>query len=75
MTERQNSSTSQSYYSFSRAQHGEDVWLYENAFYGKSQGLILETGALDGIKYSTSFFFESFANWTAIHIGSFTILD
>ena len=31
-------------------------------------GTILESGALDGIKYSNSLYFEKQANWTAIHI-------
>jgi FkbM family methyltransferase len=58
------------YTKISRAQDHEDVWLYENWFYGLENGVIMESGALDGIKYSTSFFFETFLKWTSIHIGS-----
>jgi len=50
------------------AQENEDIWLYENFFYGMVNGVIIESGALDGHKYSTSSLFEEFANWTAIHI-------
>jgi len=54
---------------FSRAQDQEDIWLYENWFYGHSNGLILESGALDGFVFSTSFMFERYLKWTAIHVG------
>eukprot|EP01041_Mallomonas_annulata_P003099 gene3099-6084_t len=54
--------------SMSFAQDQEDIWLYENFFYGMTNGLILESGALDGIIFSTSYFFEKFANWIAIHV-------
>mmetsp|Transcript_27866 Transcript_27866/g.28127 ORF Transcript_27866/g.28127 Transcript_27866/m.28127 type:complete len:306 (+) Transcript_27866:39-956(+) len=52
----------------SYAQDKEDIWLYENFFYGKVNGVIIESGALDGYWFSTSSFFERFANWTAVHI-------
>jgi hypothetical protein len=55
----------------SLAQDQEDIWLYENWFYGMENGIIMESGALDGIRYSTSFFFETFLKWTSIHIGVF----
>eukprot|EP00607_Mallomonas_marina_P002358 CAMPEP_0182425414 /NCGR_PEP_ID=MMETSP1167-20130531/11847_1 /TAXON_ID=2988 /ORGANISM="Mallomonas Sp, Strain CCMP3275" /LENGTH=259 /DNA_ID=CAMNT_0024606129 /DNA_START=23 /DNA_END=803 /DNA_ORIENTATION=+ len=50
------------------AQDREDLWLYQNMFYGMINGVILESGALDGLEHSTSHFFEKFANWTAVHI-------
>jgi len=53
----------------SKAQDQEDVWLYENLFFGVKNGIIMESGALNGILFSTSYFFEYFANWTAIHVG------
>jgi FkbM family methyltransferase len=56
------------YVDLARAQDQEDVWLYENWFYGIESGIIMESGALDGILFSTSFMFETFANWTAIHV-------
>lgn len=52
----------------SYAQDQEDVWLYENWFYGMEKGVIMESGALNGILFSTSYMFEHFANWTAIHV-------
>ena len=53
----------------SKAQDQEDVWLYENWFYGMRNGVIMESGALNGVLFSTSYLFEHFANWTAIHVG------
>ena len=50
------------------AQNQEDAWLYYHLFYGRTNGIILESGALDGRKFSTSHFFEKHLNWTAIHI-------
>lgn len=57
------------YVDVARAQDQEDVWLYENWFYGVKDGIIMESGALDGILFSTSFMYEVFANWTALHVG------
>jgi len=53
---------------FSQGQDQEDVWLYENWFYGMKNGVIMESGALNGLLFSNSFMFENFANWTAIHV-------
>ena len=36
------------YKKYARAQSGEDIWLWENIFYGKKNGTIVESGALDG---------------------------
>ena len=58
----------------SQGQDQEDVWLYENWFYGMERGVIMESGALNGILFSNSFMFEMFANWTAIHVGKLLIL-
>jgi len=51
-----------------KAQDQEDIWLYENWFYGLKEGVIMESGALDGKLFSTSYMFEKFANWTALHV-------
>jgi len=56
------------YHQFSHAQDEEDIWLFENFFYGMEKGLILESGALDGIEFSTSLMFEKYLNWSAIHV-------
>ncbi len=63
------STQDKAYLEISRAQDQEDVWLYENWFYGVKDGVIIESGALDGLLFSTSYMFENFANWTAVHVG------
>eukprot|EP01035_Chromulina_nebulosa_P034211 gene34211-45881_t len=50
------------------AQDKEDRWLLHNLFFGRTNGVILESGALNGIVFTTSHFFEKQLNWTAIHI-------
>jgi hypothetical protein len=65
----QSSEKDRSWGEISQAQDQEDVWLYENWFYGMEKGIIMESGALNGILFSNSFMFEQFANWTAIHVG------
>ena len=59
------------YIELAQAQDMEDIWLYENWFYGMKNGVIMESGALNGLLFSTSYMFENFANWTAIHVGMF----
>lgn len=56
------------YRNLSKAQDQEDIWAYENWFYGMSDGVILESGACDGLQISTTYLFEKFGNWKAIHI-------
>lgn len=51
-----------------RAQSGEDTFALEHFFYGVTNGVILETGALDGLSYSTSFAFEHVLGWRAVHV-------
>ena len=41
------------------AQDGEDVYAAAHFFYGRTGGMILVTGALDGIRFSTSYLFET----------------
>ena len=36
------------YADIARAQDQEDIWLYENWFYGMKDGVIMESGALNG---------------------------
>eukprot|EP01036_Dinobryon_divergens_P036835 gene36835-48039_t len=50
------------------AQDKEDRWMLHNLFFGRTNGVILESGALNGMYFSTSYFFEKQLNWTAIHI-------
>lgn len=60
--------THKDYIKWSHAQDHEDIWLYENWFYGVEKGVILESGAFDGVTYSNSYMFEVFAHWTPIHV-------
>ena len=60
--------TSREWTEWARAQDQEDIWLYENWFYGVKHGVIIESGALDGDLFSTSSLFENYANWTSIHV-------
>ena len=53
---------------YAKAQDQEDVWLYEHYFYGMRNGVVMESGALDGDLFSNSHLFEKFANWTAVHV-------
>jgi len=51
-----------------KSQAHEDTYIYEKYFFAMRTGLIIESGALDGVKFSNSFLFDKLANWTAIHI-------
>jgi FkbM family methyltransferase len=46
----------------------EDVFLNENIFKNKKNGVFIELGALDGILYSNTKFFEDSLNWKGILI-------
>lgn len=50
------------------SQFGQDRWLNENIFNGKTNGVFIDIGANDGILYSNSYFFEHYLNWTGICI-------
>ncbi len=50
------------------SQHGEDVFLNHNIFRNKRKGIYIELGALDGVLYSNTKFFEDYLNWTGILI-------
>jgi hypothetical protein len=63
------STSRRSYFAYSRAQDQEDIWLYENWWFGFKDGVIMESGALDGKIYSTSHMFEKYAGWTTINVG------
>lgn len=65
------STTDKPYLEWSRAQDQEDVWLYENWFYGMKDGIIIESGALDGYLFSTSYMYENYGNWSALHVGKY----
>jgi hypothetical protein len=46
----------------------EDIFLNENIFKNKTNGVYIELGALDGILYSNTKFFEDTLNWSGILI-------
>jgi FkbM family methyltransferase len=51
-----------------KAQDGEDRFALDLFFSGVRGGLILESGALDGVLLSTSWLFERALGWRAIHV-------
>ena len=52
------------------AQDREDQYLVEKYFWARGGGIILESGALDGIRISTSLMFNKLFGWKAIHIDA-----
>jgi hypothetical protein len=56
------------YEKHSKAQTKEDLYLYKNLFYQTTSGLILESGALDGVRFSSTYMLNRLFNWTSIHI-------
>lgn len=61
------------YEHFSKAQTKEDLFLYERLFYSKTSGRILESGALDGMRFSSTYMLTHVFNWTAIHVEGSSI--
>lgn len=51
-----------------RSQHGQDKYLDEVIFKGKTSGVFVEIGACDGIYLSNTYFFERQRAWTGICI-------
>ena len=50
------------------SQEGEDEYAYLNFFHDQRNGLILESGALDGLTFSVSRFFVFARGWRAVHV-------
>ena len=48
---------------YSRSQQGEDAYIVENFFKGLCEGIYVELGALDGVKYSNTHFFRHALAW------------
>ena len=59
---------SEEYISKTKAQDKEDLILYENWFFGMKEGVLLESGACQGISLSLGYVFETFARWTTINV-------
>jgi len=57
----------------------EDVYLNKYIFKNKRNGVYIELGALDGVLYSNTKFFEDSLNWTGIliepHPNKFKVLE
>ena len=47
---------------------GDDAMLFESYFSSLHNGVFLEMGALDGVKFSNTKFFEDNSNWTGVLI-------
>lgn len=58
------------YAEHSNAQDAEDIRLAEKYFWGVAGGVILESGALDGVRMSTSLMFVKRLGWKAIHVDA-----
>jgi len=50
------------------AQHGQDKYLEENVFKGKTNGTFVDIGGHDGVDGSNTLFFERFRGWNGICI-------
>ena len=52
----------------SKSQIGQDLILDQQIFKGKSNGVFVEVGALDGFGASNTWFFEMERNWSGLLI-------
>ncbi|MBK8726813.1 MAG: FkbM family methyltransferase [Holophagaceae bacterium] len=50
------------------SQIGQDQFLYEKFFQGRTGGIFIEIGAFDGVTYSNTCFFERHLGWTGLCI-------
>lgn len=50
------------------SEHGQDKFLEEEVFAGRSGGVFVEAGALDGVLHSNTLFFERERGWTGLLI-------
>lgn len=48
------------------SEHGQDKWLEENVFLGKLCGTFIEFGAIDGLLYSNTRFFQESRGWGGV---------
>ena len=59
---------SNEYATMSHSQDREDVWAFERFFWQKRGGVVLESGAEDGLHASNSLFLQNFLLWHSILI-------
>jgi hypothetical protein len=53
------------------SQDGEDQYAMEHFFAGKHSGVVLESGALDGRMFSTTWSLTEYWGWRAVHVEGF----
>jgi FkbM family methyltransferase len=51
-----------------QSQFGQDIFLYETCFGEEKNGIFVDIGACDPIKFSNSYFFENHLGWNGICI-------
>ena len=51
-----------------KSSHGQDKWLNDHIFKGRSRGFFVEAGAWDGITASNTYFFEKELGWEGLLI-------
>ena len=68
LTRKKNNNNTLHYCIMYYSQCQEDVFLNETIFKNKQNGVYIELGALDGVLYSNTKFFEDSLNWTGILI-------
>lgn len=51
-----------------KSQAGEDKFLYEHFFSNKRNGVYIELGAMGGLEYSNTYFFEKELGWSGVLI-------
>ena len=49
-------------------QQAEDKYIIENFFLNKKNGVFLELGAMDGIKFSNTYYLEKYMGWAGVLI-------
>lgn len=62
------SNNSEVYETLRKSQFNEDIWVHEKWFYGIQHGIVLESGALEGLFMSSTYMLEYLSGWTAIHV-------
>lgn len=50
------------------SQYGQDWWVAETLFCGKTSGVFLDIGAHDGVTFSNTFFLERHRKWSGIAV-------
>ena len=55
-------------------QHKEDQYIIETFFRNKKNGVFLELGALDGVKFSNTYYLEKHMGWTGVLIEPTKVL-